>query len=73
MESVHKFRVFNVFSFLGMLQEGFTFYFIYLVAKEGISYTDNKLLFLEVIDLAIIYALNIILAFLILRKDDDFF
>lgn len=46
MESVHKFRVFNIFSFFGMLNEGLISYFIYLIAKQGISYDNNKLLFL---------------------------
>lgn len=56
-----------------MLHEGFVFYIVYLIAKEGISYADNSLLFLETVDLIIIFAANFILAILSVKKDDDFF
>jgi len=39
-----------------------------LIVSPGISYEDNKLLFLEVVDLLIIYAANLILAILAVKK-----
>lgn len=56
-----------------MLQEGFVFYFVYLIAKEGISYEENSLLFLEVVDVVIIYGINVVFAILSVKKDEGFF
>ena len=72
LESVYKFNIFNVFSFLGMLYEGLVIYVLYSIALV-ISYNTNRALFFACADVAIITLVCIIFAILATRKHKDFF
>ena len=72
LESVQKFRIFNVFSFIGILHEGLAMYIAYHIIVE-ITYKSSQKLFLGCLDWMIVTMLAFIFALLLAKKDDDFF
>ena len=67
LESVQKFNIFNVFSFIGMLYEGVVMYTVYSIVKD-ISYESSRLLFMACVDVIIITLVCFILAMLASKK-----
>ena len=70
LENVYKFRVFNVLSFFGILPEGLTLYVCIMLI---IKFTFQNSIFHALLDVVIIYLVNILLAVLIVWKPDSFF
>lgn len=70
LDSVHKFRVFNVFSFFGILAEGLALYVCFLCLFQFKFANSIYHAFLDVI---VIYLINAVLAILIVWKPDNFF
>lgn len=71
LQNVHGFRVFNVFSFFGIVHEGFA---CFIAIKFLLSYgfSDNKL-YLATIDCLIVTIISFLLALIATQKDDNFF
>lgn len=70
LDSVRKFRVFNVFSFFGILAEGLALYVCFLCLFQFKFANSIYHAFLDVI---IIYLINALLAIFIVWKPDSFF
>ena len=70
LESVQKFRIFNILSFLGISHEGLVLYVSVLVL---IGLSAKHTLFMIFIDLIAVSAINVVLALAASSKDDDFF
>lgn len=75
LESVQKFRVFNILSFLGVGHEVFVIYMsivLIMQLKSSTNFITNPI-FLTFIDTITISFLSIILSLVVSRKEDDFF
>lgn len=70
LETVQKFRLFNVFSFIGVAHQGLA---IYASALAMVSLKPDQQLFLSFLDLVIINIINICLALAASAKDSNFF
>lgn len=64
---MQKFRIFNLFSFLGVLHEGVVIYVAYSILKD-ITYDSNSELFMVCIDLIIVTVVSFILALISAKK-----
>lgn len=73
LESVQKFRSFNILSFLGVSHEIFVIYIsIVMLTKLPTTILNNEM-FLIFIDTLVITFVTIIFSILANKKDDDFF
>ena len=70
LESVRKFRLFNVFCFLGLAPQIITLYCT-IVLISSVPASDP--FFLVLLDTIIIFVLNIVFSLLSAKKDDNFF
>lgn len=70
LESVSKFKVLNVFSFLSLLHSGGA---IFAVSVAVGTATKQSQLFYECIDVIVLTSLNVIFAFFNVVKSKDFF
>ena len=73
LESVQKFRIFNVFSFFGIIHEGLVMYIVAIIFLSGLKYEGNELMFLALVDIIIITAFSFILTLLSTKKDENYF
>ena len=71
LDSVQQFRVFNAFSFLSLLSSGGILFGMGLIFVTYDLYLNQKLM--AYIDATVLTAVNIVLAILNSRKDDNLF
>lgn len=70
LESINKFKVINVFSFLSLLHSGAA---IFAVGIAIGTVTKQSQLYYECIDVIVVTAMNALLAFFNVMKSNDFF
>lgn len=70
LEKLSRFRLFNIFSFFGILPEALALYVCFV---SIVNYTFQKLIFHAFLDVIVIFMINILLAVLIVWKPDNFF
>lgn len=70
LESINKFRIFNVFSFFGLLPEGLALYVCFICI---IGFQNHLSVFYAFLDVIIVFLINGLLAILIAWKPDNFF
>eukprot|EP00919_Chromeraceae_sp_WS-2016_P000435 GHVR01001093.1.p1 GENE.GHVR01001093.1~~GHVR01001093.1.p1 ORF type:complete len:151 (+),score=4.51 GHVR01001093.1:2740-3192(+) len=70
MDSVHKFKIFNIFSFLSLLHSGGAIFAVSVAIK---NVSPNTQLYYECIDVIIVTSMNVIMAFTNALKGDEFF
>jgi hypothetical protein len=70
LDSVHKFRLFNIFSFFGILPEALALYVCFICIFK---FTFANVIYQAFLDTIIIFLINVLLAVLIVWKPDQFF
>jgi hypothetical protein len=72
LESIQKFNIFNIFSFIGIGHEGLLLYVIGLTLARFKSQLGEEM-FLAMVDVGIIAIINLVLALAVSKKEEDFF
>ena len=70
LKSVHKFRLFNIFSFFGILPEALALYICFVCLSQ---FKFSNTIYHAFLDVIIIYLINAVFAVLIVWKPADFF
>ena len=70
LQNIQKFRIFNMMSFIGIGHEGMVFYATFIVLTK---YSVINSVFLMLLDVVIVGVLNLILAFGVSKKNENFF
>lgn len=70
LDSVHHFRIFNIFSLLSLAHSGAAIF----AAAVALKYIDPlQQVYYEAIDVIVLTSLNVLLAFFNTHKDKEFF
>jgi hypothetical protein len=67
LKDVQSYRVFNAFSFFGVLHEGLTIYII-VNLLQTLTFSDNKNIYLAAVDCLVVTAICFILSLLSSQK-----